>query len=246
MADSKLVLAAVFQALDGVAFLSTDRRHHPLLSSLSLDSFRMTLCHEVIHTGWVDGLKSVQSRRHGAAYDTEIECWEARGHDTSRSWLCCLLNVRSRQLPIRSEPVSPSVKHAAQHHLQDRRMEQECKFPCLSCLPLLKAMQSGSQLPSLSSPATGKFQPSQQQRTSLPSSSLLRCSSISFCDLHVAGSPVSSDAHLVSPEEPPLSPQVVPISHCLLEISPKGTSTQTIPSQNHSCPAPPPPSYLTC
>lgn len=119
-------------------------------------------------------------------------------------------------------------------------MEQECKFPCLSCLPLLKAMQSGSQLPSLSSPATGKFQPSQQQRTSLPSSSLLRCSSISFCDLHVAGSPVSSDADLVSPEEPPLSPQVVPISHCFLEISPTGTSTQTIPSQNHSCPAPPP------
>lgn len=109
MADSKLVLAAVFQALDGVALLSTDHRHHLLLSSLSLDSFRMTLCQEVIHTGWVDGLKSVQSRRHGAAYDTDIECWEARRHVMSRSWLCCLLNVRSRQLPICSEPVSPSV-----------------------------------------------------------------------------------------------------------------------------------------
>ena len=201
----------------------------------------MTLCQEVIHTGWVNGLKSVRSRRHGAAYDTEIECWEARGHDTSQSWLCCLLIVRSRQLSICSEPVSPSVKHAAQHPF--RRTEggwNKNVSSCLSCLPLLKAMQSVFQLPSLSSPATGKFQPSRQQRTSLPSSSLLRCSSISFCDLHVAGSPVSLDADLVSPEEPPLSPQVVPISHCLLEISPTGTSTQPIPSPNHSCPAPTP------
>jgi hypothetical protein len=53
LADSKLLLEAVFQVLDGVGLLSADR-HRLSMSSLSLDNLRMTLCQEVIQAGWVD------------------------------------------------------------------------------------------------------------------------------------------------------------------------------------------------
>lgn len=54
LAHSKLILEAVFQALDGMTFLSVEH-HDFLLSSLLVDNFRM-LCQQVIRLGrcWVN------------------------------------------------------------------------------------------------------------------------------------------------------------------------------------------------
>lgn len=128
-------------------------------------------------------------------------------------------------------------------NLQVRRREQECELPVSLVSPFSE--QSPVWLPAALTQLTGsfcKFPPSQQARPSAPSSSSLpRCSSISFHDSHAPGSPVSSEAALVPPVGLPLSPQVVPFLLTGNLLNPAQ------PSPDHSCPAPTPgpPKFLS-
>lgn len=128
-------------------------------------------------------------------------------------------------------------------NLQARRREQECELPV--SLVSSFSEQSPVWLPAALTQLTGsfcKFPPSQQAQPSAPSSSSLpRCSSISFHDSYTPGSPVSSEAALVPPAGLPLSPQVVPFLLTGNLLNP----AQPSPHHSRPAPTPGPPNFLS-